>query len=143
MNSIGADRSFRREPLLNGKNSSGRSAEEIKEILEKVSRNIIALEKYKESLEEGRALVKTGRKDNQSIMLNTANLLRNAKLLLSGYSGTDQPIYLRKLANCSEKVEEIMQEIKEKEDRDLIDIRKSVARMTEYEDHEESQKGNS
>ena len=75
-------------------------------------------------------------------MLNTANLLRNAKLLLSGYTGTDQPIYLRKLANCSEKVEEIMVEIKEKEDRELLDIRKSVARMTEYEDNdEEIQKG--
>ena len=53
---------FRREPLLNGRNSSGRSAEEIKEILEKVSRNIISLEKYKDSLEEGKAHSKNGRK---------------------------------------------------------------------------------
>ena len=71
----------------------------------------------------------------------TANLLKKAQNLVHTYDGKDAPIYKRKFQNLSEKLSQIMSEIFEKEERDLDDVRKSVARMSEHEDDEEKLRG--
>lgn len=131
---------IRKEPFLNG--SNGISAEEIRQLLFTISKNTANLEKYCDSLESGGALAKTGRKDNQHLMVECAQLLMSAKKLLLEYDGKEAATYRRKLASCSERLEEIMTEIKEKEDRELGDIRQSMARMSLCEENtDERQEG--
>lgn len=123
---------------MNG-GSSGRSAEEIRELLHKCSSNLIALEKYNNTLDMGRQMGKNNRKEAYTLILECSNGLKKVRALLSEYNGTDAPIYRRKLGTCSEKIEEVIAEIKEKEDRNLVDLRKSMAKASMIEESSDYQ----
>lgn len=71
-------------------------------------------------------------KENQAVMVDTLNNLRNSKNLINNYDGNDAPVYRRKLANISEKVEEVIQEIREKEEKGLVEARNSMRRLSEH-----------
>mmetsp|Transcript_21257 Transcript_21257/g.18865 ORF Transcript_21257/g.18865 Transcript_21257/m.18865 type:complete len:230 (+) Transcript_21257:208-897(+) len=124
---------------MNGSHK-GRSAEEIKELLQKVNSNIVSLEKYNKALIAGKGVQPNQMKDNQAAMLETLNNLRNSKTLIASYDGNDSPVYKRKLANISERVESIIQDIREKEEKGLVEARRSMNRLSENEETGEGQK---
>lgn len=119
--------------------SKGRSAEEIKALLHKISANTIILEKFNNSLDTGK-IQKNSRKESQDVMMSTVNLLKRAQELLGQYDGPDAPIYRRKMVSCSEKVEELIHEIRDKEQKDLGDVRRSMAKMSIHEGSVDEQK---
>lgn len=114
---------------MNG-GSKGRSAEEIKELLHKCTANVMKLEKYNEQLEAGKVQGKENRKEMHTVMANTFKHLQRSRDLLKVYDGNDTNVYSRKLNNLAERIEETITEIKDKEDKDLENIRKSFARMS-------------
>lgn len=116
--------------MLN-KSNQGRSSEEIKQLLQNVSDNYLTLEKYNRVLSKGKGAKEKQVKENQGVMLETLNHLRRVKELVQTYDGTDAPIYRRKLANISEKVEDILKEIRSSEEKGLIEARRSMNRMSD------------
>lgn len=117
--------------------TNGRSAEEIRELIQRCSSNLIALEKYNTTLDQGRQLGKNNRKEAYTLIADCSNMLKKVRGMLNEYNGTDAPIYRRKLATCSEKIEEVIAEIKEKEDRVLVDLRRSMAKASVNEESSE------
>lgn len=124
------------DPLIN-KSGSFSSVEEIKDLLQKVSDTVIKLEKYNGSIQDGRSLIKTNRNDTREMMGQVARNLKRARELIDNYAGPDAPIYRRKLANWTDIVENVIATIREKEERDLGDIRRSVARVSFSEESDE------
>lgn len=87
----------------------------------------------------GRQMGKNNRKEAYTLILECSNGLKKVRALLSEYNGTDAPIYRRKLGTCSEKIEEVIAVIKEKEDRNLVDLRKSMAKASMIEESSDYQ----
>lgn len=87
----------------------------------------------------GRQMGKNNRKEAYTLILECSNGLKKVRALLSEYNGPDAPIYRRKLGTCSEKIEEVIAEIKEKEDRNLVDLRKSMAKASMIEESSDYQ----
>lgn len=70
-------------------------------------------------------------RQNEKIMLDTLNCLRKVKDLVNTYDGNDAPIYRRKLAQVSERVEEVVKAIRDKEERGLAEAKRSMNRLSE------------
>ncbi|CAI2373800.1 unnamed protein product [Moneuplotes crassus] len=137
----------RRSPLVDKSSGSslndtinGRSAEEIKELLEKVNNNIYSLEKYTLTLTSGKGVNKQQMKANEKLMLDCLNNLRRAKELIATYDRNDAPIYRRKLATISDRVEEVVKSIRDKEQRGLAEAKRSMNRLSEDERYQEEDK---
>jgi len=86
---------------------SARSAEEIKELLFKCTENVMKIEKYNESLEEGKSQAKSNRKDIHEIIIENHKILKRSRELLTPYDGPDGPVYRRKMNNLAERMEEV------------------------------------
>ena len=128
---------YSRQPLLN-QAKKGRSAEEIKEILQKCTANVIRLEKYNEGLHDGMSQAQSNRKDMHNLMADSFQILQRARTLLKEYDGEDSSVYGRKLNNIAERLKDIIEDIKEKENKDLDNIRKSMVRVSMAESSEET-----
>ena len=85
----------------------GRSAEEIKEQLFKLTENVIKLEKYNEGLDGGKSLAKPNRKDIHTLITQNHQLLQRSKELLHEYDGEDRAIFMRKMNNVAERFEDV------------------------------------
>lgn len=96
----------RTTPLLNGV-KNGRSGEEIKEQLQLCTEIVIKLEKYNESLEDGKPQSKQARKQVYDMMVDCKKILQKSRELLAKYDGKDGPTFGRKLSNISERLEEV------------------------------------
>ena len=71
----------RSAPLINGANK-GRSAEEIKEVLQKCTDYNLRLEKYSQSLDSGRSQAKKNRMEIHNLINESLALIQKSKVPL-------------------------------------------------------------
>ena len=115
------------------KSMRGKSAEEIKEYLEKISRNIIILEKFNTILNNGKGMNTAKANENQLVMVDTVNSFKSVMTLINSFDGENANSYRRKMANMKERFQTIMNEIKNNEERGLVEARKSMKRLSEHD----------
>lgn len=116
-----------RAPLINRANS-GRSKEEIREQLNIWTENIIKLEKFNDSFDDRKPRPKSARSQVNELIQRTAGILQRWKQLLSAYDGEDTPSYTRKMGTLASRFQDVITEIRDKEDKELHAVRQSVAR---------------